>query len=196
MMLGQYHAVWAVDFEFIAHPGSRPVPVCLVAHELHSRRAVRLWQNQFGPTPPYSVDAGSLFIAFYASAELSCHRALDWPMPERILDLFLTIRRQRPQGPALAQQPDGSEPDLELTGRYAGQWRCVAYSADVLDRGRHRRVRGQRAKRHSLSQCQRAELDLGGAERSARWRVQPAADADLVERGRDWGFHRHTAAVA
>jgi DNA polymerase family A len=88
----EYRAVWAVDFEFIAHPGGRPVPVCLVAHELHSGRTIRLWRNQFGPTPPYSVDAGSLFIAFYASAELGCHRALGWPMPERILDLFTEFR--------------------------------------------------------------------------------------------------------
>jgi DNA polymerase-1 len=88
----EYRAVWAVDFEFIARPGGRPVPVCLVAHELHSGRTIRLWRNQFGPTPPYSVDAGSLFIAFYASAELGCHRALGWPMPERILDLFTEFR--------------------------------------------------------------------------------------------------------
>jgi hypothetical protein len=91
-MLDQYRALWAVDFEFIAHPGGCPVPVCLVAHELHSGRTIRLWRNQFGPTPPYSVDAGSLFIAFYASAELGCHRARGWPMPERILDLFTEFR--------------------------------------------------------------------------------------------------------
>ena len=51
---------------------------------------------------------------------------------------------------------------------------------------------------NSLSQCQRPELDLGGAERSARWWVQPAADADLVECRRRGGFHgqrhrRHAA---
>jgi DNA polymerase I len=101
-MLDQYRAVWAVDFEFIAHPGGRPVPVCLVAHELHSGRTIRLWRNQFGSTPPYSVDAGSLFIAFYASAELGCHRALGWPMPERILDLFAEFRALSNGLPTLA----------------------------------------------------------------------------------------------
>jgi hypothetical protein len=33
-----------------------------------------------------------LFVAFYASAELGCHLALDWPMPARILDLFAEFR--------------------------------------------------------------------------------------------------------
>jgi hypothetical protein len=34
-----------------------------------------------------------LFTVYYASAELSCHLALGWPMPCRILDLFVEFRR-------------------------------------------------------------------------------------------------------
>ena len=33
-----------------------------------------------------------LFVAYYASAELGCYRVLNWPMPERILDLFTEFR--------------------------------------------------------------------------------------------------------
>jgi DNA polymerase I len=33
-----------------------------------------------------------LFVAYYASAELGCFRALNWPMPQRILDLFAEFR--------------------------------------------------------------------------------------------------------
>jgi len=87
-----YREIWLVDFEFIAGAGERPAPVCLCARELRSGREVRLWQNEFGPAPPYSIDANSLFIAYYASAELGCHLALGWPMPERILDLFAEFR--------------------------------------------------------------------------------------------------------
>jgi DNA polymerase-1 len=87
-----YHEVWAVDFEFAALPGERPVPVCMVARELRSGRTIRLWQDQFGPTPPFPTDAGALFVAYYASAELGCFRALGWPMPARILDLFTEFR--------------------------------------------------------------------------------------------------------
>jgi hypothetical protein len=35
-----------------------------------------------------------LFVAFYASAELNCHRALNWPMPARVLDLFAEFRNR------------------------------------------------------------------------------------------------------
>jgi hypothetical protein len=87
-----YREAWAVDFEFIAHPGERPVPVCLVARELKTGRTIRLWRDQFGPVPPYPIDAGVLFVAYYASAELGCHLALGWPMPARILDLFAEFR--------------------------------------------------------------------------------------------------------
>jgi hypothetical protein len=38
------------------------------------------------------VDARTLFIAFYASAELSCFLALGWPLPVRILDLYPEFR--------------------------------------------------------------------------------------------------------
>ena len=87
-----YREVWAVDFEFMAPPGERQIPVCLVARELRSGRTIRLWQDQFGPTPPFPISADVLFVAYYASAELGCFRALGWPMPARILDLFTEFR--------------------------------------------------------------------------------------------------------
>jgi DNA polymerase-1 len=87
-----YREVWAADFEFTAPPGERQTPVCLVARELRSGRTIRLWQDQFGPTPPFPIGADVLFVAYYASAELGCFRTLGWPMPARILDLFTEFR--------------------------------------------------------------------------------------------------------
>jgi len=88
-----FREIWAVDFEFEfgggRDNGERPRPVCLVAKELRTGRTVRQWRDEFGPLPPYPLDRGSLFIAFMASAELGCHLALGWPMPERILDPFV-----------------------------------------------------------------------------------------------------------
>ena len=91
-MLDTFREVVLADFEFAVTPGNRPEPVCLVAHELHSGRQLRIWQDQFGPTPPYATGPDVLFVAYYASAELGCYRALGWPTPERILDLFCEFR--------------------------------------------------------------------------------------------------------
>jgi DNA polymerase I len=81
-----------VDCEFEIGQGERPVPVCLVAHELRSGRRFRLFQDQLGEAPPYAAGPDTLFVAYYASAELGCYRVLGWPMPERILDLFCEFR--------------------------------------------------------------------------------------------------------
>jgi hypothetical protein len=87
-----YREIWLADFEFGAGSGERPDPVCLCAREFRSGRELRLWSDELGPTPPYPTGADSLFVAYYASAELGCHLALGWPMPDRILDLFTEFR--------------------------------------------------------------------------------------------------------
>jgi DNA polymerase I len=91
-MLDTFRQIVAVDFEFEALPGERQVPVCLVAKELRSGRVWRVFQDQFGPAPPYSTGPDTLFVSFYASAEIGCHLALGWPVPLRILDLFCEFR--------------------------------------------------------------------------------------------------------
>jgi hypothetical protein len=89
-----FREIWAVDFEFVAEAGERPVPVCLVARELRTGRELRIWQDELRRMrrPPYPTGPDSLFVAFYASAELGCHLAMGWPMPERIFDCFAEFR--------------------------------------------------------------------------------------------------------
>jgi DNA polymerase I len=92
----------AVDFEFefgghssfedASRSGERPRPVCMIAKELRSGRTWRIWRGEFGPLPPFPIGRDALFIAYYASAELGCFRALGWPMPTNILDLFIEFR--------------------------------------------------------------------------------------------------------
>jgi len=101
-MLNQFREVWLVDFEFGSASTLRPEVVCLVAHELHSGRTIRLWRDEMGPIPPYDTGPDSLFIAFFASAEFDCHRALGWPMPARILDLYCEFRDRFNGLPTLA----------------------------------------------------------------------------------------------
>jgi DNA polymerase-1 len=94
--------IWCVDYEFWSAPGERPVPVCLVAWELRSGRKIKLWQDKFGAAPPYPTGPHSLFVAYYASAEIGCHLALGWPVPERVLDLFTEFRNQTNGLPTIA----------------------------------------------------------------------------------------------
>src|SRR5690349_10412323 len=84
-----YREVWCLDFEFRAPDGERPEPLCLVARELRSGRELRLWRDELEPgRPPFHLDARALFVAYYASAELSCFLVLGWPLPLRVLDLY------------------------------------------------------------------------------------------------------------
>ena len=53
-----------------------------------------VWRDEFGTAPPYPTGADALFVCYYASAEISCHLALGWPVPERVLDLFTEFRNQ------------------------------------------------------------------------------------------------------
>ena len=98
-VLDQFEEIVLVDFEFNngdRNPrgeGNRPNIVCLVAHELRSGRRFRLWCDQIGSKSPYRTDIKTLFVAFYASAELTCHLSKGWPLPVNILDLFIEFRR-------------------------------------------------------------------------------------------------------
>src|SRR6516162_5380163 len=68
-MLDVFREIWCVDFEYGAGPGCRPSPVCLVTCEIRTGRTLRLWRDQLGPMPPWTIGDDSLFVAFYASAE-------------------------------------------------------------------------------------------------------------------------------
>jgi DNA polymerase I len=80
------------EFEFGGHDGERPRPVCMVAKELRSGQEWRLWRGEFPSRPPFPTGPDAVIVAFFASAELGCFRALGWPMPERIIDLFAEFR--------------------------------------------------------------------------------------------------------
>ena len=89
-----FQEIWAVDFEFYGNPGDRPTVVCLVAYELFTGRSLRIWQDELlkMQNPPYNIGPDSLFLAYYSSAEFSCHLALGWPLPTHILDLYTEFR--------------------------------------------------------------------------------------------------------
>ena len=147
MFPGLYPAgIWAVDFEFTALPGERPAPICMVARELRSGTVIRIWQDQFGPTPPFPIGPDALLVAFNAAAELGCFRALGWPMPARILDLSAEFRDrtsglERPTGSSLlgVQAYFGLDVGSGVVKREMqealgnGTWRGKYTPAEVLD---------------------------------------------------------------
>lgn len=92
--LEAFEEVWAVDAEYSAAAGCRPVPICVVARELRSGREWRLWQEELAAmkTPPFRLDDRALFVSYAAPAEFSVFHALGWPAPARVLDLFVEFR--------------------------------------------------------------------------------------------------------
>lgn len=93
MRLDQFREIWLIDFEFQAASGERPVPLCFSAHEWRSGRTIRQWLIDSPPAaPPYNIGPDAMIVGYYASAELGCHLALNWPMPVHVLDLYAEFR--------------------------------------------------------------------------------------------------------
>jgi hypothetical protein len=92
--LDAFCEIWLCDFEFRSLDGEQPEPICLVAREFRSGKLIRLWRDEFGDSPPFDTGSSTMFVAYYASAELGCFLALDWEMPVNILDLYVEFRCQ------------------------------------------------------------------------------------------------------
>jgi hypothetical protein len=93
----EFREVVLADFEFSTSIGERPRPICLVARELHGGRTHRIFSDDLSrlTLPPYPCDEGTLFVAYYASAELGCHLARGWRLPTHVLDLYAEFRNLR-----------------------------------------------------------------------------------------------------
>ncbi|MHC5109684.1 MAG: DNA polymerase [Planctomycetota bacterium] len=94
MKLDDFSSIALVDFEYTAPDGERPDVNCMVVRDFHTGNVWRYWRDELikMQNPPFSVDAESLVVAYYASAEFSCFRALNWMMPVNVLDLFAEFR--------------------------------------------------------------------------------------------------------
>ena len=92
--LAGFSEIWLGDFEFYQPPGERPKPICLVATEFKTGVSYRQ-AEPFPRIPPFGQGADSLFVSYYAPAELECYLALGWRLPYNILDLFAEFRLYR-----------------------------------------------------------------------------------------------------
>lgn len=89
--------IWGVDFEFrpIAGIEGNPIEVvCMVAREFGSDVELRLWGDQLAQLrrAPFPTGGNALFVAYGASVEAQCIKALGWTYPEQILDLYPEFR--------------------------------------------------------------------------------------------------------
>ena len=96
MKFWSFKEIVFADFEFKAPDGERPRVHCLVAKELYSGRTHRYWSDDLCQmhSAPFDVGNNTLFVAYYASAELSCFKALGWTFPTNVLDLFIEFRNR------------------------------------------------------------------------------------------------------
>jgi DNA polymerase I len=121
--------IWVVDFEFYPGPGKAngggegdvSTPLCLVALEMRTGRVVRLWQDEFGPFPPYRLDAGALFVSFMSSAEYGCHIALGWGQPACSLDPYVEFRHYTNDGRVKSGDREKGFYGLDGALRYFGE---------------------------------------------------------------------------
>ena len=89
-----FREVWSVDFEYRPLDGCNPEVRCMAALEYHSGRRIVIWADELYKLnhPPFNIGSSSLYVAYYASAEFSCHLALAWELPVYVLDLCFEFK--------------------------------------------------------------------------------------------------------
>lgn len=85
-----------VDFEYRSDAGSRPAPVCMVVLELESGK---IWRYDRAAllalsSAPFETGHDAVMVAYAAQAELGCMLALQWAMPQNVIDLYAEFRNQ------------------------------------------------------------------------------------------------------
>jgi DNA polymerase-1 len=95
--LDYFREIWFVDFEYQQPTGENPNPICMVGLEWRSGRYLRLWGDDLSSLSesPIGTARDVLFVAYNASAELSCYAVLGWAFPLSVLDLYIEYRNLR-----------------------------------------------------------------------------------------------------
>ena len=92
-----------LDFEFQGRAGDRPALICLAWQDLVSGQAGRIWlDDKVHVDCPFNIGPDTLFVAYYAVAEMQCFLSLGWDLPVNVVDLFAEYRLlsndDRPRG--------------------------------------------------------------------------------------------------
>lgn len=143
--LGQFSEIWIVDFEFLAPVGGQQDPVCMVARDIVSGRGIRLWRDELSKlaAAPWDTGPKTLTVAFYASAEMNCFRALGWPAPINLIDLYAEFRTETNGLPLVAGNGLlGALAYFGLSGMFVGEKEAMR---DLILRGGPWTLQEQRA---------------------------------------------------
>ena len=94
--------VWSVDWEYFAPSGENPLPVCMCARELFSRKSIQLWRDELAHyrSAPFNIGADAVYVGFSTSADLGCFLQLGWKLPTNVWDLYvenLRLTNPRPK---------------------------------------------------------------------------------------------------
>lgn len=95
-----FREIWCIDTEFFPGKGlanggraGDPIsPLCLCGRELKTRRTIRLWCNELGAAPPFSLGPDTLIVSHALIAEFSFFLRLGWPEPAAALDTLIEFR--------------------------------------------------------------------------------------------------------
>ena len=86
-----------IDFEYRPVDGVEGNPIeviCMVALNSSTNEYTKLWADELTSSKnhPFGDNDKTIFVAYYASAEMACFKALGWGWPHNILDLFAEFK--------------------------------------------------------------------------------------------------------
>lgn len=99
--------LYVADTEYVAPPGERHTPVCLVGHGFHKARRIENFFHKKGVSP-FRDPEHTLVIGYNLPSELKTMLALGWELPEDLIDLHVEFLNQ------INGQWSGKDPMTEL----------------------------------------------------------------------------------
>ena len=167
-----------------------------MAREAFTGREIRLWRDDLRQLDraPWDTGPRSVTVAYFASAEFGCFRALGWPDPVNVIDLFAEFRC-RDERPAAAPRQEPSRrarllrPLRHVVRREGIDARAdhVRRAMDAFGEGRDPRLLRRGCRRHDAPP-RRHGASTGGASAPHGPRRHPRPLYGC--RGRH-GAHRH-----
>src|SRR5688572_10228839 len=89
-----FSSIWVVLVAARAVPGERLLPLALAARDFGSGLLVEIGATRLLGVrePPYPTGPQALLVTIDADRLVGCHLALNWRVPERIVDLMVEFR--------------------------------------------------------------------------------------------------------